>query len=513
MKKLHFIARMPNEPGALHKAAEIICKYNGNISRIHYDQCIDPHTVFFEITVDSDKIDKKIKEGLHRIGYLQESLKPAGFLKFNIYLPNRPGALFEFLNYTTLARANIAFLDFDERGKHPDRLTVSLTIENSEVIDKLLNDLKSRYRIEILEYDTRGRHLDNTVFYIRFAQQLREIIGGAEDAFLLKLLHDINHIVQELTNLKQEPKDVFESIILSGKTLKETSGRGFYADIQRIKIEKGIELFCFQMPCGGNIFILNTPEEMLMIDTGFGIYYSDVVRMFQHYGLGDLNRLSRIFITHADADHAGAGGFYNTPSYMHQGTVEIIEKANRAYGSRVEGYILEEVYTKLINLFSKFTPPKKIETFPMQVLGLRNIFPIIYRFQVGPLNFEVLESLGGHLYGQVFFFCPEYGLLFTGDSLMNFKSFTSERKRFNTLAKILMTSVNVDSEIAAKEREALLEIATETDAQLAAQGRRCLICGGHGTVSVLKEKELEVYGEVEHYTPPDVGLTAESKVA
>jgi len=155
--------------------------------------------------------------------------------------------------------------------------------------------------------------------------------------------------------------------------------------------------------------------------------------------------------------------------------------------------------TSVINLFSKFTPPKKIEVFPTQVLGLRNIFPIIYRFQVGPLKFEVLESLGGHLYGQVFFFCSEYGLLFTGDSLMNFKSFTPERKRFNTLAKILMTSVNVDSEIATREREALLEIAAETDAQLASQGRRCLICGGHGAISVLKEKELEVYGEVEHY--------------
>ena len=63
---------------------------------------------------------------------------------------------------------------------------MSLTIEKSAIIDKLLNELKSRYRIEILEYDTRGKHLDDTVFYLRFAQQLREIIGTAEDEFLLK---------------------------------------------------------------------------------------------------------------------------------------------------------------------------------------------------------------------------------------------------------------------------------------------------------------------------------------
>ena len=40
---------------------------------------------------------------------------------------------------------------------------MSLTIEKSAIIDKLLNELKSRYRIEILEYD-RGKHLDDTVF-------------------------------------------------------------------------------------------------------------------------------------------------------------------------------------------------------------------------------------------------------------------------------------------------------------------------------------------------------------
>ncbi len=501
MPKFYFVARMPDQPGALHKAAEIIRQYQGNINRIHYDRRIDPHTVFFEVTLDSERDYQKIREGLQKIGYLQESLEPLGFLKFNIYLPNRPGALFEFLNYVTDAKANIAFLDFDDQGRHPDRLTVSLTVERSAIIDKLLNRLKSRYRIEILEYDTRGDYLDNTVFYLKFAQRLREIIGEAEDEFLLRLLHDINHIVQELTNLKQDPQEVFESILATGQHLKNTTGENFYADVQCFEVIKGVKLFCFQPPYGGNIFVLHTPEEMLMIDTGYGLYHQDVLRLLQHYGLGNLKKLSRLFITHADADHVGAAGFFEAPSFMHSGTREIIERANRAYGSRVEGSILEEVYTKLINLFSCFTPPQKVELFPQKVLGLRHIFPIIYRFKVGPLEFEVLESLGGHLYGQVFFFCPEAGLLFTGDSLLNLDSFTKERREFNRLAKILMTSVNVDSEIAAKEREALLKIAEETDQALRSRGKRCLICGGHGAISVLEDGHLKAYGPIEHFKP------------
>ncbi len=500
-KKFYFVARMPDEPGALHKAAEIVRKYNGNINRIHYDRRIDPHTVFFEVSLGSEEDYQNIRRELQRLGYLQESLEPLGFLKFNVYLPHRPGALFEFLNYVTEARANIAFLDFDDQGPHPDRLTVSLTVERSAIIDKLLNRLKSRYRLEILEYDTRGDYLDNTVFYLKFAQKLREIIGEAEDEFLLRLLHDINHIVQELSNLKQDPEEVFRCILATGEMLKKTTGPGFYADVQRIKLPEGVTLYCFQLPCGGNIFLLDTSAEMVMIDTGFGLYNQDVLRLLQHYGLGDLSKLSRIYITHADADHAGAAGYFDKPAYLHQGTLEIIEKANRAYGSRVESSILEEVYTKLINLFSHFAPPQKPVCFPEEVLGIRGIFPVIHKFSVGPLQFEVLESLGGHLYGQVFFFCPEAGLLFTGDSLLNLESFTPERREFARLAKVLMTSVNVDREIAARERKALFDLAKETDQHLSPKGRRCLICGGHGAVSILEDDRLKSLGEVERYLP------------
>ncbi|OAG27161.1 MBL fold metallo-hydrolase [Thermodesulfatator autotrophicus] len=502
-KKFYFVARMPDKPGALHRAAEVIRRHQGNINRIHYDRRIDPNTVFFEVTFKSEENYYLVRQELQRLGYLQESIAPLKFLKFNVYLPHRPGALFEFLNYVTEAQANIAFLDFDEKGPHPDRLTVSLTVEGTTLIDKLLNDLKSRYRLEILEYDTWEDSLDNTVFYLKFAQKLRKLIDKAEDEFLLRLLNDINHIVQELTNLNQDPKEVFTAILATGQMIKKSTGISFYADVQQIEVTPDVKLFSFQLPCGGNIFVLKTPEDMVMIDTGFGIYYEDVIKMFQYYGLGDLTRLSGIYITHADADHVGAADFFEAPTYLHEGTWGIIQKANRAYGSQIEGSVLEEVYTKLINLFSRFTPPlpEKVKMFPKKVLGLRNIFPVIYRFKVGTLEIEVLESLGGHLYGQVFFYSPDVGLLFTGDSLLNLESFTSERKEFARLAKILMTSVNVDREKAVREREALLALAKKTDKNLKPQGKRCLICGGHGTVSVLEGEKLKTFGSIETYHP------------
>jgi len=495
--KHYFIARMPDEPGALHRAAEIVKRYDGNIERIHYDRRIDPYVVFFEVTC-TDEEYASLADELKAIGYLQTSLGKLGFLKFNVYLPNRSGALFEFLNFTTSAKCNIAFLDFDDKSVRPERLTVSLTIDDISKVDGLLEQLKSRYPLEILEYDTTGRNLDDTVFYIRFAQQMREIVGEKEDEFLMKLLSDVNHIVQELTNLNIDPKQVFQSVLETGQALKETAGDGFYADVQRFSISSHVELFAFQLPCGGNVFVLQAEDEMVMIDTGYGSYHDDLMHMLAHHGLGDLSRMHEIYLTHADADHSGGAGLMPARCHAHPGTMRIIEESNRAYGSVSQSSVLEEVYTKLINLFSRFTPPtnvRLIEGYSYDLEGLA----AIGLFRVGDVDFLVLESLGGHQHGQVYFVSEWHGLIFSGDSLINFHSLTEERKRYNILAKNLMTSVNVDSEMAEKERTLLLDLAKGLDEKMKRSGRRCLVCGGHGAVSTLENGKLVSHGEMTRY--------------
>lgn len=496
MKKFSFIARMPNQPGALHKAAEIAKEYNGNIHRIHYNRKIDPNTVFFEISAPK-KSYKKIKDKLEEIGYLQTTLKPVNYLKFNIHLPNQTGTLFNFLNYITSSGANIDFLDFDERSSRHDKLTVGVTLDDTLRIETLLDNLKANYRLEIVEYDTKGKKVDDTVFYIDFANKLRKIIGKEEDEFLIHLLNDINHIVQELTRLGEEPKRVIESILLTGSTLKDTKGDNFYVNIQKVKLNSTTELYCFQPPCGGNVFIIKSPQETIMIDTGYGIYQPDFLKLFQSMGI-DINKLKAIYLTHADADHCGAAGLYKVKSYMNKGTADIIDEANRAYGSNSEECILEEVYTRLINMFSEFNSPKDIKLFSNDIIKMRGPFPVIHTFNACDLKFEVLESLGGHINGQVFILCEDEGLLFTADSLINFESLSSEQKEYNLLAKDLMTSVNVDGEKAREERNNLLKLVSLLNEGLKEKNRSCLICGGHGAVSILSEDKLMVYGYVNH---------------
>jgi glyoxylase-like metal-dependent hydrolase (beta-lactamase superfamily II) len=132
---------------------------------------------------------------------------------------------------------------------------------------------------------------------------------------------------------------------------------------------------------------------------------------------------------------------------------------------------------------------------------MRGIFPVIGFVTIGDLELEVLEGLGGHTCGQIYLYSQKEGLLFAADSLINFSSLTKERADYSSLAAFLVTSVNVDSDLAKKERKALLEIASQTDKALSAKGRLCLICGGHGAVSVLEDRILIACGAIERYQP------------
>jgi glyoxylase-like metal-dependent hydrolase (beta-lactamase superfamily II) len=443
----------------------------------------------------------QIEGGLREKGFLRATLPSPGFLKFAVYLPHRPGALHEFLGHTTAAGANIAFADFDDSGGGPERLVMAMTLEDRSVAGGLLDRLKSRYRIEVLETVEGRDTLDDTVFYLRFAEELRGPLGGGEETFLLRLLHDVNHIVQELERRGENPKTIFSSILATGKTLAETCGGGFYADIQRIPPAGDLALTCIQPPCGGNIYLISWPGGIFMVDTGFGIYHDDLLLAFSRLGIGDLRNLSGILVTHADADHCGGAGLFPASSRLTRASLECIRTWNRARGSRIERLILETVYTTLINLFSRFTPPEDVEILPEPGPGKTGVFPVLAGFTLGGHPFEILRGLDGHMAGQVYLASRELGVVFTGDSLINLGGLMPERRSFNSLAVNLITSVNVDRALARQEREGLLSLAASWDREGLPAGRRCLICGGHGPVSVLDGEALATYGGTERYRP------------
>lgn len=123
-------------------------------------------------------------------------------------------------------------------------------------------------------------------------------------------------------NRGQDPRVVFQSILSTGKSLRDTTGQGFYADVQEVQVSDQVILHCFQLPCGGNIFLLSTEDETVLIDTGYGNYYPNIGEMLVTFGLPDPAQISRIIITHGDADHAGGAGNYCGDCMDASGNVE-----------------------------------------------------------------------------------------------------------------------------------------------------------------------------------------------
>ncbi len=70
-------------------------------------------------------------------------------------------------------------------------------------------------------------------------------------------------------------------------------------------------------------------------------------------------------------------------------------------------------------------------------------------------------AMGGHSKGEVIITLDD--IIFSGDILVNPKGYTKEQREFNELAPYLMTSVNMDSQLAREERIELSKFLDDKD--------------------------------------------------
>lgn len=495
-KSEFFIIRIP-DTGSLHDAVRIIADAGITITRCHFNRSIDPKTAFFSVRGTADGCIRA-QDALSRMGYLQTGISYPKSIRFMVIVPDIPGTLYRILVILDQNKAEIISLGFDNRGKNPDRLSVAVRVRDPCLTERLLEEIGDQYTVEIEGYDCGDDTADGSLFYLRFAERVREILGETADPRLLDLLNQFSHIAQQLTEYGQEYEETLEQILQNGRRLAETCGAGFFADVQKIAVREGVWVYCFQLPGGGSIFVIDTPTGRIMVDTGYGIYHEDVMKMFRHYGLDDAP-FSRIILTHGDTDHCGAAGYFDAPVWTHERTWKIIETNNRAYGACSEDLVYEQVYTVMINLFARMCPPKSVRIFPEPTGEMRGGFPVLQRFEEAGITGEIIEGHGGHQAGMVYLYCSEEGLLFTSDTILNLKHLTADRSEYNGFAVYLVRSVNVDPDLVKTERKDLISLACELDEELQRKGKRLTICCGHGPVSVLEGGDLIPVGTIEQY--------------
>ena len=91
------------------------------------------------------------------------------------------------------------------------------------------------------------------------------------------------------------------------------------------------------------------------------------------------------------------------------------------------------------------------------------------------LHFTLYEGEGGHLKGESLWLLEEEKVAFTGDIWVNIKDMTQEQREYNTLAPVLMTSVDTDPVPSKREREYMKYILPP----------KCRVFPGHGNMKEL----------------------------
>ena len=306
-------------------------------------------------------------------------------------------------------------------------------------------------RVRVLEYSKSEKVLDNTVFYLSFAQDIAEkaSLGDEEKEDLI-----VN------SNLIMQNRDEGH-----GPAYKTFDYIGRFADCVRLAGEvfhtsrvtesttiSGLPMLLIEPPCGSNTCVIKNGEEYLVIDCGFGTHKKQLLDVITERFPDFMSCRRTLVLTHADVDHCGAVDIFDEV-YCSKKCLENFERERRGLPAWREENPTHAPYARISKLLTGYVPP---ETENFRVIGSSSgggLLEYIGKLAVCGFNFEVYEGAGGHAPGEIILIEREEKLVFTGDILVNVKGCTKDQSAFNRLAPYLMTSVDTDPAKAKLERE------------------------------------------------------------
>jgi len=464
--KQTYITTMPDQAGAFLKAGEIIASHGGNIARVSYNKAVDLHTLFLDVSAPAERLERITAE-LRAIGYLSNSAEGNRVMLIILRLPDEPGALLPILRVLGRYDINISYLNSQENGSGFQDFRMGLLIEKADAVRELLGELSRLCEVTIQEYNATDRILDGTVFYVNFAGEMRRLCGLTQKETNAVLI-DANRIMQMLDERGGSPLKTFDYIRRFARFLVDHRGEAYRPVMAEQSVSPRVTLRLIEPPCGSNTYVLDSGDELLLIDGGFRCYLGELLELLRRLYPDFDRRKKRLLLTHADIDHDGLIPIFRE--------VLVSENCRENFRLEAEGKDdfreqnpLHAPYCRLSKLLSGYTPP---DLSVLRVLGEKKddaVLSPIGTFDFADLRFELFEGNGGHVRGETILLDREHALIFTGDDLVNIHGFSPDQRAFNTLAPYLMTSVNVDS---AK--------ATECRKQLMCLASGCLICPGHG---------------------------------
>lgn len=490
MPRKTFVTNMPDKAGAFLLASNIIARFHGNIVRASFNKAVDLHTLFIDVQASEQALGEITKE-LENVGYLNNRISAVRVIVVNIRIPDVPGAVLPVLEILNRYDINISYINAGTDGTEYQDFKMGLLIENPKLIKSLLDEISQLYQIEIIDYDDVETSLDNTIFYIRLANEMRKLMGLSTEK-TIEFLSESNRVLQRLQDTGENPAKVFDYIRRFAQYISGYRGAGFRVDVTRNDIG-GVSIFSIQPPCGSNTYVLIDEKEMTLIDTGYALYYEEMTGVFDRLFPGWREKRKTVYITHADVDHCGLlSRLDGAVIRLSAKSADGLRRQRAGEPDYREQNELNFGYSKLSRIISGYMPPEdtNFELLDSEPPHTHEDLIRIGFTRIAGLDFEVLEGSGGHLFGETVYLCRKEGIVFTGDNLVNIRGFSPERAQFNSLAPYLMRSVNVDPDKALRMRKQIMALIEQVQRENA---KPCIICGGHGPVCALENGTLAAY--------------------
>lgn len=471
MKKT-YITKMPDQAGAFMEASRIISSAGANITRVSYNKAVDTHTLFIDVAGDEAQLSA-ISKDLERIGYIQNYGNDAKVMLLEFVLRDIPGAVLPVLELIHRYHFNISYISSQENGSGYQNFKMGLFVENPHAIKQFLNEGAALCEIRIIDYDESERVLDNTVFYMGFANSLSQKLQLSREK-ANELMAQSNLIMQMLDERNEPPYKTFDYIGKFADMLVHYKGKNFNPEVSCMEIGNGFDLFCIQPPCGSNTYIIRKDNALMFVDSGFACYETEMERIFRQL-FPDFDSMPRkIMISHPDMDHCGLlnkfEDVYVSPAAWEHFYRESINEPNFR-----EKNPAHAPYCRISRILSKYVNPDMHRLRIVNEDDAPSEAPVC---AIGSISFEgkifdFYRGNGGHADGEVVIVDEAAKIVFTGDIMVNIPGFTKPQAAFNRLAPYLMTSVNMDSTRAAVERRWVLERFSPDE---------YVYCCGHGAI-------------------------------
>ena len=454
MKKT-YVTKMPNHIGAFLKASKCFSELDINITRVSYNKAVDSHTLFIEVEGEEKQLEKA-NEKLKEIGYLSNGEENSKIILLSFRLKDVPGSVTDVLELISKFNFNISYISSQENGSSYQQFKMGLYVNDVNGLSEFLTQAEQLCEVKIIDYNNTEKVYDNSIFYNSYVDGLVKTmslpIKKKEE-----LLVNVNLAMQTLDEQGLSPYKTFDSISKFAELLASSKGDSFKPRVTEHYITDKTKITLIEPDCGSNTAIIESNGERVFVDSGYACYKSEMLKLIKKLIPDFKKRRERLLITHADVDHAGLLNEFDEIIVSQRSAESLEAEANKTAGFREQNY-LHLPYVNICKILTEYEVVDKNKLCPMwKKSSLTAPIEQIGFFNVGELNFEVYEGKGGHLSGEIILIDFEHKVAFTGDVFVNLKDLTKKQSEYNQYAPILMTSVDTDAELCAKERSAFLQ--------------------------------------------------------